>query len=69
MMIHFFNERESIIKRKMSKGDFLKLKKLIKKKEFNEGFNDKDLLIIKYLEKNNILKALRLNNLSLIIQN
>lgn len=69
MMVHFFKERESIIKNRLSKGDFLKLKKIITKKEYNQNFNKQDLLVIKYLEKNSILKALRYNNISLIKQN
>lgn len=66
MMIHFFKYNIKDLRKKLSSGDFKKLSDLIQKKENKIEFNEKDILTLKYLDDKGIIRAIKLNNLSLI---
>ena len=66
MMIHFFETRESQIKKRLSTGDFIKLKKIIIKVKKNKELNQRDILTYRYLENKNIIKSLQYNNLNFL---
>ena len=66
MMIHFFESHNDKIKRKLSDGDYNKLKKIINKVINKKELNERDMLVYDYLKKKKIIKSLQLNNLKIL---